>query len=375
MYTTIGKIFSIITRILLVNILRAVSLESNKNLKLTEINIPEIKPDECLIKIKVCGVCSSDIYRAFDKGAYFYPLIMGHEISGKIVEIGEEVKGFKNGDKVSIFPLLPCFKCNSCKRKNYSTCINYKYYGSRNSGGFAEFMAVKNWNLIKINEISFENGAFLEPLSVVVHGLKKSSLINEESKFNKPKICIIGAGFLGLLMSEIIFNKLKNSEIHIIDKNQFKLDFTTSSNRIKTHCLDKKEEWEKFINIEKNSFDFIFELSGNETNFVRSINLSNANGKILWLGNIQTDLSINKNIVSSILRKELNIIGSWNSRFKHKDDDWQDSIDLIKNGYVNPSKYITKSISLDELPIVLEKMYFHKIRFKKHHYLKYCIVN
>ena len=355
--------------------MRAVQLESNKILKLTELNIPEIKSDECLINIKVCGVCSSDIYRAFDKGAYFYPLIMGHEISGQIVKIGEKVKDFKIGNKVSIFPLLPCFKCNSCKRKNYSTCTNYKYYGSRNSGGFAEFVAVKSWNLIKINEISFENGAFLEPLSVIVHGLKKSSLLKKKSRFKKSKICIIGAGFLGLLMSEILFNKLKKSEIHIIDKNQFKLDFLFGKNSIKTHCLDKKNKWENFIQNEKNSFDFVFELSGNESNFVRCINLSDANGKILWLGNIQADLLINKNTVSSILRKEIKIIGSWNSRFKHKDDDWLDSINLIKNGYVNPSKYITKSISLNELPFILEKMYNHKLRIEKHHYLKYCIVN
>ena len=60
--------------------------------------------------------CSSDIYRAFDKGAYFYPLIMGHEISGQIVKVGEKVKSFNIRDKVSIFPLLPCFKCNSCKK-------------------------------------------------------------------------------------------------------------------------------------------------------------------------------------------------------------------------------------------------------------------
>ena len=355
--------------------MKAISLESNKNLKLKEINIPEIKSDECLIKVKVCGVCSSDIYRAFDNGAYFYPLIMGHEISGEIVGIGQEVKGFKNGDKVSIFPLLPCFKCNSCKRKNYSTCSNYKYYGSRNSGGFAEFLAVKSWNLININEINFENGAFLEPLSVVVHGLKKSNLLKKKARLNKSKICILGAGFLGLLMSEIIFNKLKKSEIHLIDKNQFKLDFLSNSNRIKTHCLDNNDQWEKFIQVEKDSFDVIFELSGNESNFVRSINLSNAKGKILWLGNIQTDLLINKNIVSSILRKELKIIGSWNSRFKHKDDDWLDSISLIKDGYVNPSKYITKSLSLKELPVFLEKMYDHKMGIEKYHYLKYCIVN
>ena len=355
--------------------MKAVQLEANKHLKISEISIPKVNPDECLINIKVCGVCSSDIYRAFENGAYFYPLIMGHEISGQIIEIGEKIKNFKVGDSVSVFPLLPCFTCNSCKEKNYATCENYKYYGSRNAGGFSEYISVKEWNLIKIDKIGYENGAFLEPLSVVIHGLKKSSLLIEDQTNYKKKICILGSGFLGLLMSEIIYNKTENSEIHVIDKNQFKLDHISFLKGVKTHCLDDLNKWKKFIDAKKNQFDYVFELSGNEINFSRSILLSKSNGKILWLGNIQNDLLLDKNLVSSILRKELKILGSWNSQFKHDDDDWLDAIKLIEEGYVNPSKYITQLISIEELPSVLEKMYNHKSRVKEHRYIKYCISN
>jgi len=356
--------------------MKTVLLQANKLLNLSEINIPHIGPDECLINVKVCGVCSSDIYRAFENGAYFYPLTMGHEIAGQITEIGEKVKNFKVGDSVSVFPLLPCFDCKYCKLKKFATCNNYKYYGSRNAGGFSEYISIKEWNLIKIDKIGYRNGAFLEPLSVVIHGLKKSSLLNKNQTFQKKKICVIGAGFLGLLMSEIIHNKLENSEIHVIDKNQFKLDHLSFSKRIITHCLSDSDKWNKFSENNKNRFDYIFELTGNEINFSRSILLSKANGKILWLGNIQNDLLLDKSLVSSILRKELKIIGSWNSQFKHDDDDdWVDAIQLIEEGSVDPSKYITQLISLEELPIVLEKMYNHKSRVEEHRYIKYCISN
>lgn len=355
--------------------MKTVQLEANKVLNVLEQSIPNIADDECLVKIKICGVCSSDIYRAFENGAYFYPLIMGHEISGQISKVGGKVKNFINGDDVSVFPLLPCFKCQSCNEKKYSTCSNYKYYGSRNSGGFSEYIAVKEWNLIKINSIGYKNGAFLEPLSVVVHGLKKASFLDKNQTINKKKICIIGAGFLGLLMSEIICNKFSNFEIHVLDRNQFKLDNLFFSNRIITHCLDGTNKWDHFVENSRNSFDYIFELSGNEINFSRSILLSKSNGKILWLGNIQSDLLINKNVVSSILRKELQIIGSWNSQFKHENDDWIDSIKLIEDGYINPSKYITRSIQMEELPLIIEKMYYHKKRIINHPYIKYCISN
>jgi len=355
--------------------MKTVQLESNKVLKVLDQRVPEISDDECLVKIKICGVCSSDIYRAFENGAYFYPLIMGHEISGQICMVGEKVNNFIVGDDVSVFPLIPCFRCQSCKTKQYATCSKYKYYGSRNSGGFCEYIAIKEWNLIKINSIGYKNGALLEPLSVVVHGIKKASLLDKNIMIDKMKICVIGSGFLGLLMSEIIFNKLSNCKIHILDRNQFKLDYLSHSDRITTHCLDDSEKWEYFIENSKNSFDYIFELSGNEINFSRSILLSKPNGKILWLGNIQSNLLIEKTLVSSILRKELQIIGSWNSHFKHKNDDWLDAIKLIEQGYVNPSKYITQSILLDELPLTLKKMYDHKKRIISHPYIKYCISN
>ena len=355
--------------------MKAVILEANKNLNVTEIRIPEIKSDECLLKVKVSGICSSDIYRAFENGAYFYPLIMGHEIAGEICKIGVKVKKFKIGDLVSVFPLCPCFICHSCKENKYATCTKYKYYGSRNHGGFSEYISVKEWNLINIEKIGFKNGALLEPLSVVVHCLKKSNLFNKKSSLNHNKICIIGAGFLGLMLSEVIYNKHKDLEIHIIDKNQFKLDNFSSSDRVFKYCLDSLHRWEKFLDDSENRYDYIFEMSGNDLNFKRSIVLSKPNAKVMWLGNIQSDLLIEKQVVSSILRKELKIIGTWNSQFKHKDDDWLDSISLIEKGFVSPSRYVTQFISLEELPSVLEKMYKHKSRLKNHHYIKYCMSN
>ena len=177
------------------------------------------------------------------------------------------------------------------------------------------------------------------------------------------------------MLSEVIYNKHKDLEIHIIDKNQFKLDNFSSSDRVFKYCLDSLHRWEKFLDDSENRYDYIFEMSGNDLNFKRSIVLSKPNSKVMWLGNIQSDLLIEKQVVSSILRKELKIIGTWNSQFKHKDDDWLDSISLIEKGFVSPSRYVTQFISLEELPSVLEKMYKHKSRLKNHHYIKYCMSN
>jgi L-iditol 2-dehydrogenase len=353
--------------------MKAASLKSNKVIKIIDKQIPNLHLDECLIKVHSCGVCSSDIYRGFDNGAYFYPLTMGHEFSGTIENIGKNVKDFKISDNVSVFPLLPCFECNSCKIKDYVTCKKYKYYGSRNDGAFCEYIVVKSWNLIKIDhDIDLYDASFLEPLSVVVHGLKRLNLFNRND-LAKKNICIIGCGFLGLMLNEILSNQFGLNQITLIDRNSFKLDFASNHKLMSKVILDSDEDWIKYLDINHNSFDIIFEMSGYNKNFERSINLSKPKGEILWLGNINNDLLIPKKTVSSILRNELKIIGTWNSNFKNKDDDWIDSLNLIRKKIVTPKKYVTNFIKLDELPESIKKMFSHKTGNKRHNYIKYCV--
>lgn len=108
--------------------MKAIVLESNGKLVYKDVPVSEVKEDECLIKIKSAEICHSDISRAFENGAYHYPLIMGHEFAGEVVECGPVVSGFSRGRGVAVFPLLPCFECNSCREQRWVHCSNYDYF-------------------------------------------------------------------------------------------------------------------------------------------------------------------------------------------------------------------------------------------------------
>lgn len=353
--------------------MKAASLNSNSTISLIEKPKPDIKEDECLVRVSYCGICSSDIYRAYDNGAYFYPLIMGHEFSGVIEKIGKSVSSFRTGDLVGVFPLLPCFKCASCKKKEYVTCSDYKYYGSRNDGGFSEYVAVKDWNLFKIeHNLDPKDISLLEPLSVVVHSLKQAKIYNK-TNFERDSVCIIGCGFLGLILSEIILKKYNFKEISIVDRNNFKLDKITSKDNVVKSKINSEDEWASFIKKNKSQFDYTFEMSGNSQNFVRSIHLAKPRSKIVLLGNIDDNLFVPRETISSVIRKELNIIGTWNSNFKNKNDDWKDSYELIKQKILKPSKFVTKAITIEEIQKITKKMYNHKIGIKRHEYIKYIV--
>lgn len=352
--------------------MKAASLVSNSRIKIIQRNIPKFNKDECLIKVSSCGICSSDIYRAFDNGAYFYPLIMGHEFSGTIIKKGLNVLNFKVGDNVSVFPLLPCFNCESCNNKDYVTCKNYKYYGSRNDGAFCEYISVKSWNLIKLDsDIDLDDASFLEPLSVVVHGLKRMNIYNK-SKFENKNVCIIGCGFLGLMLTEIIINNYSFNKISIIDRNDFKLNLI-KSDKVSKINLSSETDWKNFLGSNGDNYDYVFEMSGFYKNFARSIELSKPKAKILWLGNVDSDIEFSRSLISSVLRKELNIIGTWNSNYKNKNDDWIDSLELLRKKVIKPSKFVTKYIKVEEVENIIKKMFDHKTGKKRYDYIKYSV--
>lgn len=336
--------------------------------------IRKIPKDHCLIKMKYCGICSSDIYRGFDNMAYHYPLTMGHELSGEIVSIGKKIKNFKVGDRVVVFPLIPCKKCEQCKKKSFNMCKSYSYYGSRQNGGFSEYILSKEWNLLKIpKKIKSEDAACIEPMSIGTHSINKVKFALNKNK----KILIIGAGFIGMIILEILKKIYKEKKLYILDRNNFKLNIASKHTK---NIINVSKKNKNKISELNDQFDLIFEASGNNNNFVNSINFSKPGGAVVWLGNINKNLEIEKNIVSKILRKELKIFGSWNADFdsskkiEGSKNDWIDSFGYISKG-VKPSKYISHFISLLEIPTFIEKLYFHKKRLLTFQSLKVMVKN
>ena len=330
--------------------MKAVELIANGQFNLNDAKVSELPHDHCRIKVSYAGVCSSDIARSFENGAYQYPLIMGHEFSGKVAVIGKDATHFKTGDRVGVFPLLPCFKCDFCKARLYAQCSHYSYLGSRQAGAYCEFVNVPAWNLILLpGDVSLQDAAFLEPVSVVFNAANKSGI------FEKPgSTLIIGGGFLGLLLCKIL--KIHNPAISItlVDRNDFKLKVGSKFSDVQINSADLK-------NLADGSFKYVFESTGAPEFFAASIALCRALGCLTWIGNIQGDLSLPKKLVSSILRKELNIKGVWNSVYdpESANDDWRSVVALFQRG-LNPSQLITQTITLSEVPEVLKKMYEHK---------------
>ncbi len=347
--------------------MNSIVLTKNATLHLQCLPLKTPDIDEVQVKLKAVGICSSDIYRAYDNGAYFYPLIMGHEMSGEIVASGEHSNSYSNGDRVAIFPLLPCFHCESCLDERYAQCNSYKYYGSRNHGGYSQYLNVKEWNLMKIpSSVSWANAAAIEPIATVIHAL------NKIDKKDKKKLCILGAGFLGLIAAKYLKFICPEFKVSIFDRNSLKLELA------KKYCdevflCQKEEDWQNIIQPQLDSYPLVLEACGAPETFSHSLSLAARKGKVIWMGNINSDLTLNKKLVSSILRKELNIIGVWNSEYKgNSPSDWTTALMALQNGF-SIEEFITENISIFDVPQKIEGLYNNKIKKQKLDVIKYMI--
>jgi L-iditol 2-dehydrogenase len=176
-------------------------------MKYEEVDIPQIGPDEVLVKVKACGICGSDI-------AYYWglspletadgkgPLILGHEYSGEIVEIGDITKTlglFEVGDRVAVDPLQYCNACEACKKGQVNLCENKLGTGVSIDGGFAEYVRTKYTCLFKLpDSVSYEQAAFSEPLADAFYAIQNMEI-------NLGDFCVvIGPGPIGLAEAQLI---------------------------------------------------------------------------------------------------------------------------------------------------------------------------
>ncbi|MCD6470157.1 zinc-dependent alcohol dehydrogenase family protein [Candidatus Bathyarchaeota archaeon] len=182
--------------------MKAAVLHDVRDIRVEEVKKPEIAEDEVLIEVKAAGICGTDLH--FYKGEWKVdmPIIPGHEFSGVIAEVGENVDGFKIGEHVVAEPNITCGSCYFClmSERNFF-CENLKAVGVTVNGAFAEYLKIKGRNLYRIPEnLSFEEAALIEPLACCIRGLDNVGIKAGES------VLIVGAGPIGLLLMQLVRN-------------------------------------------------------------------------------------------------------------------------------------------------------------------------
>ncbi len=186
--------------------MRAAVYRGVNDVRVETIPVPEIGSGEVLVKIHTCGICGTDL-KKIHTGSHSAPRIFGHEMSGTVARVGDDVSGFAVGDRVMAYHHIPCGECYYCRKQTFAQCEVYKKVGctagfAPSGGGFAEYIRVMDWivqgGLVKIPDgIPFEQAAFIEPVNTCYKAIQLLNLQPDET------VLVIGQGSIGILLAAL----------------------------------------------------------------------------------------------------------------------------------------------------------------------------
>lgn len=193
--------------------MKAVVFPAPEKISIEHVADPDCGADEIIVKVNQVGICGTDLHIYRNEFLSTFPLIAGHELMGEIVEVGKNAAQFQRGDRVAVDPNLYCGQCYFCRQEQANHCLNWQAVGVTLPGGFAEYVAVPSRASYKVPDaLSDTQAAFIEPLSCVIHALKRLRV------WPGDEVLIFGAGPMGLLLVQALRHS-GASQIVVVEKD------------------------------------------------------------------------------------------------------------------------------------------------------------
>jgi L-iditol 2-dehydrogenase len=342
--------------------MKALVLVENKVVSYKDVEKPLLKKSgDVLVRIKASGICGSDIGRGFGAKAYHYPLVMGHEFAG-IVEDSFQGSKYSAGDRVAVFPLLPCRKCEACQTGDFAQCSDYDYYGSRRDGGFAEYVVVPEINLFPIpDHVDIIHAAMTEPAAVALHGVRQVKISVGSTAV------VFGCGPIGNMTAQWL--RISGcTKVIVVDIDPIKLAIAKEMGFITINSLEQNPVETIFQLTEGRGAHISIEAAGFPSTFLNAVQSVGRMGQVVFMGNIHGSFQIGEKDFSDLLRKEVKIFGTWNSKVvPHGIDDWSSVLQMMdKELIVKPLISHTPDLSEGETifqDILNKKEFFNKVIF------------
>jgi len=327
--------------------MRAQVVEAPGKMVLKEVPVPEISPDEVLIKVSMCGICGTDwkIYKG-EYASEFLPMISGHEFWGVIEEVGSNAKGLKKGDRVSVDICLPCGTCYFCRRGDHLLCETFTQLGIHTDGAFAEYVKAPWKNCYKIpDEVDSLSAAFIEPLTAVMQASKKMDIKIASS------VVIIGDG-LGILHGAMA--KLRGAApVIVIGASEARLNMAKEMGA--DYIIDVNKIQDPVAEVKRLTggvgADYVLEAVGSPKTYEQAFEMVRRGGKVEAFGICPPDSKACFSPYEFVLG-EKKVSGSCAGI----GNDWGDVLTLLKYKRIDPSAMFSMIVPLEELEQALHEL-------------------
>lgn len=327
--------------------MKAAVFYGEKDVRIEDVKEPEVTAGKVKVAVSWTGICGSDLhayhhglgvsYEEHPLSGRKVPLIIGHEFSGTVTEIGEGVTNVTVGDNVAVEPNLHCGECESCRKGNYHLCelSNAGFIGLADDGGFAEYTVADAKYFHKLPDgVSLEEGALVEPTAVAFHAVRKSGLKVGESA------AVFGAGPIGLL-TLLCAQAAGASETFVVDVSEERLQKAKELGATYTINPMEEDAVEKIMAITGNGVAVAFEAAGAQPTVTSALKSLKKQGTLLVIAGFAGEITIDPN---ALLFNEINIEFSLAYA-----NEFPEVLKLISEGRLDVKQVITKKIDLDSL--------------------------
>lgn len=330
--------------------MKALVLEELRGLHLRDVPEPSVGPHDVLIHVKACGICGSDVH-GYDgsTGRRIPPIIMGHEAAGVVAKVGDLVRDYAPGDRVTFDSTVSCGQCAFCATGDVNLCDNRQVLGvscgdySRN-GAFAEYVAVPHHIVYSLPEsFRFEKAALIEAVSIAVHAAKITEIEQGSTAV------VIGAGMIGLLAVQA-FRHYGCRKVFAVDLEQSKLDIARSLGADATFLATDPE---LLANLNAcaggRGIDIAVEVVGAQKSIATAIGVVRRGGTVTLIGNLSPRVEIPLQVV---VTRQLRLLGSCASAGEYKE-----CIDLMESGAINVDPLLSAVAPLSEGAQWFDRLY------------------
>lgn len=302
-----------------------------------QVPVPEIDDNQVLVKIMKIGICGSDIHVYHGEHPFTsYPVTQGHEVSGEVVKTGKNVTEFKPGQKVTIQPQVVCGQCYPCTHGKYNLCEELKVMGFQTRGVASHYFAVDKEKVTLLPEdMSFDEGAMIEPLAVAVHAAKKFT------ELKGAKVAVLGAGPIGILVAQAV-KGLGAASVMVTDISDVRLEKARECGA--DYTVNTKNE--SFKDALINSFgpdkaDVIYDCAGNDITMGQAIQYARKGSTIILVAVFAKMANVDLAVLND---HELDL----NTTMMYRNEDYIEAIRLVAEKKVTLTPLISKHFAFKD---------------------------
>lgn len=312
---------------------------NNRDVRIEERPVPEVGPGEVLVRVEASGICGSDVMEWYriDRA----PLILGHEVSGQIVEVGEGVKCYREGDRVALAHHVPCNTCHYCLSGHHTVCDTLRRTNF-DPGGFAEFVRMPAINVdrgifVLPDHLSFENATFVEPLACVLRGQRLAQMKPGQS------VMVIGSGIAGLLHVALA-HAFGAGRVIATDISEYRLE---AARRLGADIAISASEAspDRLRELNRGLLpDLVIVCTGAPSAIAQALKSAERGGTILFFATTDPGAATPIPLNELFWRTEITLTSSYGG----SPADYQTALDLIAAGTIPVGQMITHRLSLDQ---------------------------